>query len=216
MISRHDSLYLGPQRTNHGEQSSPISIQFETKGGLLSGSNRQFNLKAAFMSVRISTSLVGIDSLNVTAVIESEPEYIVGLNNPGEITESSIVMHGNWIIICVAPWSPHDLRTLDIAVKCVKRFKGKYKLGIIPFNDIVELRPFAGRFIGTTQLTGYSQIESNLTINALQSNLRIESKGFTPYWVFLRSGVVNLVHQGPLTDDELNLVLNRFLPLGNE
>ena len=166
------------------------------------------------MSVRFSTFLDESSTLIATVVIESEPDYIVGFNYSGGITEYSRVMLGDWIVICAAAWDSKDHDALEIAVECVKRFKGKYKLGIIPFNDAVELRPFASRFMsGFYELTAYTEIKCNLTVNDLDSTLKIESSGFTPYWIFLRFGVVNHLHQGPLTDDELMLAIKTFLPL---
>ena len=70
-------------------------------------------------------------------ILEGEPPYCTALDVAPEARETKLD-NGFWLVMAFAVWSVPDVLAIQTALDAAKRYDGKIKLGLRPFDEFEE------------------------------------------------------------------------------
>lgn len=137
-------------------------------------------------------------------MLEGEPHFVAPLQIAPPCLENELTQ-GNWLVVCMSVWDMNDLRAGHRAIEVVKQHRGLVQLGLRPFDYPEE------NLTWISDVPGEKLPEQVEILVAEQGNKREVmirgEKTASPVWVVISEGKVAAVKYGPLTDAEIERLI---------
>ncbi len=114
------------------------------------------------------------------------------------------LLSGAWLILIFAVWSKYDIEAIEIAIRGVKKYKGKLNLGIRPFHDVEEMTGWL-----PLTLNKESDLNEKVTFTEGEDLPFPKYAGRTPYWLTMEGRKLKSLLPGVLSEEDLENHLSR-------
>jgi hypothetical protein len=143
-----------------------------------------------------------------TICLDSEPDWIIPLKIAPEHIEEYL-LKGKWLILSLSVWNIHDWVTVGNAIFQAKRFNGRIKLGLRPFDYFEEHETWVPNF------KNYLHPDSGkllISSSADQSSISIRPvPNLSPILITMIEGELAKFKQGQLNNLEMSRYCKELL-----